>query len=139
MKRWLHLLRTVMALCAIVAYGLPVVTHGAVAHDGAHAGQQHATVPCDHDSAADHHAYDGSVSHQHDAAPDEPAKCPTNKDGSASCCVAMCHAALPMPDYAAPWVPQLRAASDSRIIDRAGPTFITRLDRPPKPIGAPIG
>lgn len=139
MKQWLHVLRTVMALCAVVAYGFPVVTHGASVHHAPHAGQHQASVPCAHDSATDHHEHERAVGASSDAAPGEPVKCPGHKEGSVSCCVAMCHAALPMPEFAAPWVPPLRAASDSRIIDLVGPTFITRLDRPPKPSGAPIG
>ena len=140
MKRWLHLLRTMMALCAIVAYGFPVVTHGAVAHHAAPAAQQLSTMPCDHGSAADHHhMHERAVGDSSDAAPGEPVKCPGHKEGSTSCCVAMCHAALPMPECAALWVPPLRAASDNLIIDPVGPTFITRLDRPPKPSAALIG
>ena len=141
MSRWLRFLRTVMALCAIVAYALPAATHGAPAGHADHAAQPGSTSPCAHDpGAVDHHVHaTAAADGEHANVPDAPAKCPGHKEGSVSCCVAMCHAALPMAECAAPWVPWLRASSHSRIVDSAGPTFITRLDRPPKPGVAPIG
>ncbi len=116
MSRLWRVLRTFVALCAIVAYGLPAAAHASAAEPAAHDAAPAAT-PCDH----------------HGAEPEAPVKCPGHKEGTVSCCVAMCHAVLPLPDVPAGWFVTLRAASEARTPALVTPAFITRLDRPPKP------
>ena len=100
----------------MVAYGLPAAAHTSAAGPAMHNAAPAAT-PCDH----------------HGAEPEVPVKCPGHKEGTISCCVAMCHAALPLPDVPAGWLVELRAASEARTATLVTPAFITRLDRPPKP------
>lgn len=140
MNRWLRYLRTVMALCAVIAYTLPAATHAATRSQAETTPQAVAVPPC-HGHPADHAGQNapGIADAAHAPAPAAPAKCPAHKDGATSCCVAMCHAALPLPVIAAPWLAPSSAASDNHIVDSLGPTLITRLDRPPKVSGQPLG
>jgi hypothetical protein len=142
MGRWLRYLRTVMALCAVIAYALPAVTHAAPRAEAQTTPHAVAMTPC-HGHAASDQPADQNTPGIADAtqapAPAAPAKCPAHKDGATSCCVAMCHAALPLPVVAAPWLAPAKAASDGHIVDSLGPTLITRLDRPPKATDQPHG
>jgi hypothetical protein len=117
MSRLCRLLRTLLALCAMVAYGLPAAAHISPAEAAMHSGATAAT-PCDHHGAEESEA---------------PVKCPGHKEGTVSCCVAMCHAALPLPDIPAGWLVAPRVASEARTATLVTPAFISRLDRPPKP------
>jgi hypothetical protein len=142
MGRWLRYLRTAMALCTIAAYALPAATHAAP-RDHAQATPEAVAAPPCHGHAASDQPADQNAPGIADAAqapvPAAPAKCPAHKDGATSCCVAMCHAALPLPIVVAPWLAPSSTASDSHIVDSLGPTLITRLDRPPKASVQPHG
>jgi hypothetical protein len=132
-----------MALCAVVAYALPAATHAVPPHEAPATPQAVAAAPPCHG----HVASDAPAGHSTPSladvtgipAPATPAKCPAHKDGATSCCVAMCHVALPLSVVAAPWLAPPSAASAGRIVDSFGPTLIMRLDRPPKSTAPPHG
>jgi hypothetical protein len=144
MSRCWRIFRILMAWCAIVAYAAPAAVHGATGHGATAPLDAPQTHACAGHGGKPHHHADGS--HGAAAASDETAKASDaapatagHKDGSTPCCVAMCVAALPISDCVAPWVQCLSSASDSRIVDRMAPVFVTRLDRPPKVAVAPTG
>lgn len=134
-----RLSRALLAWAAIVAYVVPVMAHAAP--------QPHAHAEASAKPACQAHHHPGGAAHEHGApahavgtiaaATDMPCDDDGRQAPSMACCVAMCTPALPSPALVAPWTPELRMASDSRLVDGVVALFVTRLDRPPK-AGSPF-
>ncbi|MCW5746958.1 MAG: hypothetical protein KIT36_12260 [Alphaproteobacteria bacterium] len=139
MAQGLRLVRALVALCAIVAYGAPAFAHAGHRAEQSAAAAHAEQPPCAHHTAGASLVAGPAGAEHAEHQPSSAPKCPGHRDGSVWCCVAMCHAALPLADSAAAWLPQPHISSDRRIVEAVGSTFVTRLERPPKLTAAPIG
>lgn len=141
MSGWLRAICRVWVLCAIFAYVALTAVHGATVRQSQAASQ---SVTASSSGLAENPSHQGFpgitiAGDVHAKAPAPSSSCPSQRQGSVSCCVATCLSALPSPMMSGLWTPELGTASDSGNPDVVRSLFVTRLDRPPKSGIAPIG